>query len=73
MRQCLSVSGILLSDEELYALEERFNDDLGFNYFWFLREVEPKPEERALVILNTFSIVENQTHVINIAVCWFSF
>ncbi|KAK4881782.1 hypothetical protein RN001_005101 [Aquatica leii] len=45
MRQCLLTSGILLSDEELYALEERFNDELGFNYFWFLREVEPKYEQ----------------------------
>lgn len=48
MRQCLSMNGILLSDEELYALEERFNDDLGFNYSWFLREAEPKKQEDAL-------------------------
>ncbi|XP_018321327.1 uncharacterized protein LOC108734325 [Agrilus planipennis] len=48
MRQSILASGILLSDEELYALEERFNDDVGFNYFWFLREVEPKMEEEPL-------------------------
>ncbi|RZC35018.1 uncharacterized protein BDFB_001668, partial [Asbolus verrucosus] len=42
MRQCLLSNGILLSDEELYALEERFNNEVGFNYFWFLKEVEPK-------------------------------
>ncbi|KAB0801730.1 hypothetical protein PPYR_03916 [Photinus pyralis] len=48
MRQCISSNGILLSGEELYALEERFNDDLGFNYFWFLREVEPKRHELPL-------------------------
>lgn len=49
MRQSMLSNGILLSDEELYALEERFNDDIGFNYFWFLREVEPKPHEEPLV------------------------
>ncbi|XP_017773462.1 PREDICTED: uncharacterized protein LOC108560438 [Nicrophorus vespilloides] len=48
MRQSLLSNGILLSDEELYALEERFNDDMGFNYFWFLKEAEPKPHEEAL-------------------------
>lgn len=48
MRQSMLSNGILLSDEELYALEERFNDDIGFNYFWFLREVEPKPHEEPL-------------------------
>lgn len=50
MRQCLLANGVLLSDEELYALEERFNDDLGFNYFWFLREVEPKRHEEPLFV-----------------------
>lgn len=49
MRQCLLSNGILLSDEELYALEERFNDDVGFNYFWFLKEVEPNVQEEPLV------------------------
>ncbi|KAF5278622.1 hypothetical protein FQA39_LY00664 [Lamprigera yunnana] len=42
MRQCLSVGGILLSEEEIFALEQRYNDDVGFNYFWFLREMESK-------------------------------
>ncbi|KAK9739812.1 hypothetical protein QE152_g8706, partial [Popillia japonica] len=50
MRQCLLSNGILLSDEELYALEERFNDDMGFNYFWFMREAEPKPYEDPLYV-----------------------
>ncbi|KAG5882903.1 hypothetical protein JTB14_020171 [Gonioctena quinquepunctata] len=40
MRQALHSNCILLSDEELFALEERFNDDVGFNYFWFLKDVE---------------------------------
>ncbi|CAH1971344.1 unnamed protein product [Acanthoscelides obtectus] len=48
MRQALHSNGILLSDEELFALEERFNNDMGFNYFWFLKDVEPKPEEEPL-------------------------
>lgn len=48
MRQCLLSNGILLSDEELYALEERFNDDVGFNYSWFLREIDAKPHEEPL-------------------------
>lgn len=41
-RQVLSVSGILLSDEEMYALERRFNDDMGFHYSRFLNEVDPR-------------------------------
>ncbi|CAG9816180.1 unnamed protein product [Phaedon cochleariae] len=40
MKQVLHSNGILLSDEELLALEERFNDDVGFNYFWFLQDVD---------------------------------
>ncbi|PSN41117.1 hypothetical protein C0J52_19046 [Blattella germanica] len=47
-RQCLLANGFLLSDEELYALEQRYNDDMGFNYFWFLREAEPKKFEPPL-------------------------
>lgn len=46
MRQSLLSNGILLSDEELYALEERFNNEVGFNYFWFLKEVEPSSCEQ---------------------------
>lgn len=42
MRQVLLTSGILLSDEEMYALERRFNNDMGFNYMWFLREADPR-------------------------------
>jgi len=39
----------LLSDEELFSLEERFKNDMGFNYVWFLKEVEPKPTDEPLV------------------------
>ncbi|GLV45240.1 chaoptin [Carabus blaptoides fortunei] len=48
MRQCFVRYSILLTDEELYALEERFNDDVGFNYFWFLKEMEAKRFETPL-------------------------
>ncbi|XP_076267066.1 uncharacterized protein LOC143200510 isoform X1 [Rhynchophorus ferrugineus] len=50
MRQALNSNGILLSDDELFSLEERFNNDMGFNYFWFLKEVEPKPTDEPLYI-----------------------
>lgn len=49
MRQCLLSNGFLLSNEEVFSLEERYNDDVGFNYFWFLKEVDPKPCEEQLV------------------------
>lgn len=42
MRQVLLANGILLSDEEMYALERRFNNDVGFNYTWFLTEADPR-------------------------------
>lgn len=41
MRQVLSTGGILLSPEELFALERRFNNDMGFNYLSFLRQADP--------------------------------
>nr|CAD7447990.1 unnamed protein product [Timema bartmani] len=47
-RQCLLSNGLLSSNEELYALEQRYNDELGFHYFWFLKEVEPKRYEEPL-------------------------
>lgn len=56
MRQCFVSYGVLLSDEELFALEQRFNDDVGFNYFWFLKEVEAKKYEEPLVRYNIFII-----------------
>lgn len=42
MRQVLAISGCLLSDEEVYSLEKRYNNDMGFNYTWFLNEADPK-------------------------------
>lgn len=42
MRRVILTNGILLSDEELYALEKRYNNDIGFNYIWFLSEADPK-------------------------------
>lgn len=43
MRQVLTTATILLSSEEEYALERRYNDDLGFDYYRFLKELEAKP------------------------------
>lgn len=56
MRQCFITYNILLSDEELYALEQRFNDDVGFNYFWLLKEVEKAKVEDPLVRSSFFMI-----------------
>lgn len=42
MRQVLLCSGILLSNEEMYALERRFRNDMGFDYARFLREADPR-------------------------------
>ncbi|KAJ8870139.1 hypothetical protein PR048_029151 [Dryococelus australis] len=39
-RQCLAAHGLLCSPEELYALEQRYCSDVGFNYAWFLLELE---------------------------------
>ncbi|XP_071455761.1 uncharacterized protein [Hetaerina americana] len=49
-RQCLVYYGFLLSVEEIFALEERYSDEMGFNYIWFLSEVEPIPIEAPLVV-----------------------
>lgn len=43
MRQVLKNATVLLSSEEEYALERRYNDDLGFDYYRFLMELEAKP------------------------------
>lgn len=40
LRQVLTTALILLSPEEIFALEQRYNDDLGFNYTRFLQELE---------------------------------
>ncbi|XP_071638327.1 uncharacterized protein [Temnothorax longispinosus] len=42
LRQVL-ITAILLSPEEVFALEQRYNDDLGFNYTQFLQELEVQP------------------------------
>lgn len=48
LRQILTSMAILLSSEEVFTLERRYNDDLGFNYIWFLQEVEARPIEEPL-------------------------
>ncbi|KYM82924.1 hypothetical protein ALC53_06636 [Atta colombica] len=42
-RQVLIMATILLSPEEEFALEKRYNDDMGFNYTRFLQELEFQP------------------------------
>ncbi|KAG6799425.1 hypothetical protein HZU73_05159 [Apis mellifera caucasica] len=48
LRQVLTTAAILLSEEEQFALEQRYNNDLGFNYNWFLKELEALPIEEPL-------------------------
>nr|XP_031846381.1 uncharacterized protein LOC116432948 [Nomia melanderi] len=48
LRQVLTTATVLLSQEEEFALEQRYNDELGFNYVWFLKELESKPIEASL-------------------------
>ncbi|XP_026669887.1 uncharacterized protein LOC108625584 [Ceratina calcarata] len=48
LRRILRTAALLLSGEEEFALEQRYNDDLGFNYNWFLQELEAKPIEEPL-------------------------
>lgn len=40
LRQVLTAATILLLPKEELALEQRYNDDLGFNYIRFLQELE---------------------------------
>lgn len=42
LRQVLLTNGILISAEEFTAIEKRYQDDLGFNYKWFLDEADPQ-------------------------------
>lgn len=32
-----------MASEELFALEQRYNDDRGFNYGFFLNDIEASP------------------------------
>ncbi|XP_054262606.1 uncharacterized protein LOC128986314 [Macrosteles quadrilineatus] len=47
-RQVLKLNCILLSDEQVYSLEQRYLDELGLNYFQFMKEVDPYPEPQPL-------------------------
>lgn len=50
-RQVLRLNCILLTDEHIYSLEQRYLDELGFNYFQFIKEADPSPELTPLVRL----------------------
>lgn len=55
-RALLLSNGILLSEEELYALESRYNDDMGFHYMKFLADTDPKdlgPSKVEFLFLNS--------------------
>lgn len=68
MRQVLAISGCLLSDEEVYALEKRYNDDMGFNYMWFLKEADPKEYIAPKVFYRNQIQQQTPTHFIFILV-----
>lgn len=42
-QRVLSSNGILVSSEEMRFLENRYSDDMGLNYKFFLKEADPKP------------------------------
>ncbi|XP_057325404.1 uncharacterized protein LOC130667663 [Microplitis mediator] len=43
LRQVLTTATILVSPEEIFALEQRYNDELGFNYLSFLKDIDATP------------------------------
>ncbi|XP_074114898.1 uncharacterized protein LOC141537673 [Cotesia typhae] len=48
LRQVLTTATILVSPEEIFALEQRYNDELGFNYASFLKDLDSKTVEAPL-------------------------
>lgn len=64
MRQVLLTNGVLLSDEEMYALERRYNDDIGFNYNWFLKEADPR--DYGIPKVTIFLCFERKAFYINV-------
>lgn len=60
LRQVLTTASMLLSEEEEFALEQRYNNDLGFNYMWFLTELESKKIEKPL-----YNYILKETRKIN--------
>ncbi|XP_011302933.1 uncharacterized protein [Fopius arisanus] len=48
LRHILTTATVLLSQKEIFALEQRYNDEMGFNYARFLRELEALPVTRPL-------------------------
>ena len=53
-RQALTSCGILCSPEEINSLELRYVDDIGFNYFKFIKEISDRKIEEPLVIIFIF-------------------
>ncbi|XP_039441985.1 uncharacterized protein LOC120422565 [Culex pipiens pallens] len=42
--EALSMAGVFITEEQRYALNERYSDDLGFNYVNFLKDFDPCPK-----------------------------
>lgn len=42
-RQALTVAELHCSDAEMQAIEARFSNDMGVNYFAFLEAIDPEP------------------------------
>lgn len=42
--EALSMAGVFITEEQRYALEQRYSDDLGFNYAKFLQDIDPMPK-----------------------------
>lgn len=49
MGEALSLAGIFITEEQCYAVEQRYCDDLGFNYVKFLQDVDPMPKATSAV------------------------
>ncbi|XP_078391762.1 uncharacterized protein LOC144674143 isoform X1 [Cetorhinus maximus] len=59
-RRCLSQLSLPATDEEMDLLDKVFSDELGFNYFRFLEQVDPqdKPEKM-------YNKLMNEIHLLN--------
>ncbi|XP_058811416.1 uncharacterized protein LOC131676318 [Topomyia yanbarensis] len=60
--EALSMAGVMITEEQRYALSERYSDDLGFNYVKFLNDVDPMP-----VIRSAYEDLQTRLAVLNAA------
>ncbi|XP_053698584.1 uncharacterized protein LOC128745534 [Sabethes cyaneus] len=45
--EALSMAGVKITEEQQYALNQRYGDDFGFDYVRFMRDVDPSPPTNA--------------------------